>query len=136
MSARDTIYSMLTGDAELMALLPGGISNGQEINESETPTAFHATTRELQPCGQLRMETTAPHGPYQDGARMFFVVFFYQRHGSTAIDAALERAFEILDGASMAGGWVIRHADDLHDLSDPALHANFCRGRFAAILRR
>jgi hypothetical protein len=135
MSLRDTIYTLLSSDSALAALLPGGMYNSddaEEISRAETPAAFDANG-ELLPCALLRMETTAPMGPYPDSARTFFVVFVYQQRGRDVIDAAMSRMFAVLHDATISGGWVIRYADDLHDLSDPALLANFGRSRYAAI---
>jgi hypothetical protein len=135
---RSTILSRLTTDATLAALLPGGIYSATEISRQYTPGAFDASG-EVRPCALLKMESEAPSGPYDAGdtlasTRLFVVVYVYERVGATAIDAALDRIFALLNLWHPTGAhcWEVRSAGDVRDLQDGALGCAMGYGRYVA----
>lgn len=136
---RDQVYSILSADNDLAQILTGGVhvAGGivNEINRQDTPTAFDANG-EILPCALVRQETTTALDPHPDATRVFVRIFFYQRRGTAAIDAAMARCFTLLDRVRLNGIWEISHADDLHDFHDPALNCSMAMSRYMAIAKR
>jgi hypothetical protein len=127
---RSTITAKLTGDTTLMALLTGGLHTATEITRQLTPTAFDANG-EIKPCALVKIEGESPVGPYDSSGRLFAVVYLYERTGYTTIDAALDRAFVLLNLWKPSGNvWQVRHADDARDLRDEALACSMGYGRY------
>jgi hypothetical protein len=137
-SAYAAILAALQGDAQLAAILTGGLYDGltvTDISRQATPLAYDAY-QELKPCGLLKMETQAPTGPHPDGSRLFVVLWLYQQHGSAAIDAARARAYHVLHRQTLAGAWDVRHADDILGIEIQALGVPAIMSRYVATVNR
>jgi hypothetical protein len=130
------IVSLLQNDSQLAALLPGGVHRAKEISRQETSGAYDAN-RELQPCALVRQETATPWGPHPDSGRLYVTVWFYQRAGYDAIEAARQRVYALLHRQKLANGmYEIRHANDLLDSEDPALGVPMMMSRYVATVER
>lgn len=139
---RDGIYTLLSGDATLMATLTGGLHRTDEVGEisrQTTPAAFDANG-EILPCALLRFSTITPAGPYVHSARLMFSLCLYEPKGYQNVDAARERAYVLLQRAKVTPGeggcWEIRHTDDVLDSRDAALECSLEISRFEAVIRR
>lgn len=129
MIVKDNIIALLSDDATLSALLPGGFYDSTTINRQSTPGAFDANS-ELRTCALLNFETETPLGPYQTSARAFFRITFYIDSTGTA----RERAFALLNYGKVSDGvWQITHADDVLDAWDDALKAWMDVSRYAVV---
>jgi hypothetical protein len=138
LSIRETIKAALEADETLAGLLTGGIWTGEsEISREGTPGAFDGNG-EILPCALVKEESQAAHGPLDDSARLYLVIYLYQRRGYGSIDAARERMFELLQlqKLGMSGVWEIRWADDAPNLQDQALNCNLAMSRFVVTRRR
>jgi hypothetical protein len=138
MTAFAAIFAALQGDAPLTALLPGGLYDGvavQDISRQETPDAYNEWG-EMKPCAILKPETQAPTGPHRDGARLFVTLWLYQQRGAAEIDAARERAYQVLHRATLAGMWDVRHANDVLGTEVAALGVPTIMSRFVATVNR
>lgn len=133
---RSTVVAKLTGSTALMAVLTGGVHSATEITRQLTPTAFDANG-EIKPCALVKMENYAPSGPYDTSERVAIVVYVYERSGYTAIDAALDLVFGLLNVWKPSGQvWEVRHADEARDLQDEALACSMGYARFVATRNR
>ena len=138
MSAFAAILQALQGDAALMALLTGGLYDGQvvtDISRQATPNAYNEWG-ELEPCAILKPESEAPAGPHPHGARLFVTLWMYQQFGAAAIDAARERAYHVLHRQRLAGMWDVRHAGDVLGAEVQGLDTPVTMSRFAAMVNR
>ena len=141
MSAYAAIFNALHGDATLLALLPGGLYDGlqvQDITRQATPNAFDAYA-EIKPCGILKPETQTPWGALEDGSRLYVVLWLYAQHDMTALDAARERAYALLHRQQVttdAHIFDVRHANDLLGGEVQALNVPFVLSRYYATVRR
>ena len=137
------ICDLLAADITLASILTGGIHDGtdaQEISRQNTPSAFDAN-QELKPCVLVKAETQTPWGPNRDSARLYVQLFFYQRFGYAAIEAAADRCYQLLhrsrptpeNGDGMAE---LLHADDLRGMEDQALNAAMIISRYVGNLGR
>lgn len=138
MSAFAAILAALQGDAALMALLPGGLYNGlqvDDISRQATPAAYN-DWGELKPVGLLKPESQTPTGPYPDSARLFVTLWLYQQAGSAEIDAARERAYRVLHRTTLAGMWEIVHANDVLGAEVQGLELPVIMSRFVAAVNR
>lgn len=137
---RQAIYTALTNDATLLALLPGGLFDAAtvgEISRQSTPGAFDANG-ELQACALLRVRGPVSSPPYQHGARETIELYFYNQPD----DQARERVYDLLHdtqltpAGSSVGNWRIEHADDVLGQEDQALAASLQVSRYQALVRR
>jgi hypothetical protein len=138
MSAFAAILQALQGDAALAALLPGGLYDGmavQDISRQATPDAYDEWG-EMKPVGILKPESQTPRGPHPDGARLFVTLWLYQQSGGEAIDAARERAYQVLHRAVLAGMWEVRHANDVLGAEVQRLDVSVIMSRYAATVNR
>ena len=141
MSAFDAIFDELEIDVTLAAILTGGLYDGRtvtDISRQATPLAYDAY-QELKPCGLLKMESQAPTGPHPDGSRLFVVLWLYQQNGSTEIDAARERAYQLLHRTTLGGSdrlWDVRHANDILGIEIQALGVPAIMSRYVATVNR
>jgi hypothetical protein len=138
MSAFDAILAALQGDAALMALLPGGLYDGmevQDISRQAAPDAYNEWG-EMKPVGILKPESQAPRGPHPDGARLFVTLWLYQQSGTAGIDAARERAYQVLHRAQLAGMWDVRHANDVLGAEVQGLDVPVIMSRYVATVNR
>lgn len=141
MSAYTAILQALQGDAALMSILTGGLYDGiavTDISRQATPAAYDAF-QELKPSGMLKPESQAPAGPHAHGARLFVTLWLYQQAGSEAIDAARERAYQVLHMSQLAGSgglWDVRHAGDVLGAEVQALGVPVIMSRFVATVNR
>jgi len=141
MSAYTAILAALQNDAALAALLPGGLYDGlevQDISRQATPAAYDAYG-ELKPSGVLKPESQSPTGPHPDGARLFVTLWLYQQAGSAEINAARERAYQVLHRAALAGSdgvWDVRHAGDVLGGEVQALGVPMQMSRYVATVNR
>lgn len=142
MSVFSAIVGLLQGDATLVGLLPGGIYDGQtvmEVARQTTPGAFDANS-ELRPCGIVKAETATPWGPHAHSGRLFVQVFFYERLGYAAVEAARERVYALLHRVQVTPGtggcYEIRHGGDVLGQEEPGLGAAMAVSRFVATIQR
>lgn len=141
MSAYATILGALQGDAQLTAILTGGVYDGTEVSDisrQATPAAYDDYS-ELKPCAILQPETQAPAGPHPDGSRLYVTLWFYQQSGSAAIDAGRVRAYHLLHRATLAGSdglWDVRHGNDLLGMEMQALGVPAIMSRYVATVNR
>jgi hypothetical protein len=128
---RDTIKNFLAADTTLMATLTGGLYTATEISRQLTPSAFDAND-EVLPCALMVLEAEDPVGPYTTSSRLFVVVYFYERAGYTAIDAARDRVFALLNMQRISGSgmWEMRHVGDVPDQRDAALNCALGLSRY------
>ena len=141
MSAYASILAALQGDAQLTAILTGGLYDGTEVSDisrQATPAAYDDYS-ELKPCAIVKPETQAPAGPHPHGSRLFVTLWFYQQSGSAAIDAGRVRAYHLLHRATLAGSdglWDVRHATDLLGIEMQALGVPAIMSRYVATVNR
>lgn len=141
MAMLDVVVATLQGDATLMALLTGGLYDGQtvsEISRQMTPAAFDAW-QEVQPCAIVKAESATPWGPLHHSGRVYFVVWLYQRGGSGVIEQARNRIYALLHRQQLsttAGIFEIAHANDILGIDEEALSAQGQASRFVATVRR
>jgi len=133
---RETVRALLANDPTLAGLLTGGVYGATEISRQNTAAAFDANG-ELLPCALVKLETETPGGPYDTSSRQFILILFYQRSGRTTIDAAVARAFTLLNRVKAGTNvWEIVHADDVLDLEDQALECSLAMSRYVAVRLR
>lgn len=130
----DTILTTLTDDDTLMATLTGGVYRAKEISRQATPDAYD-TNLEIKPCALLRQESVTPIAPHHDSARAIITVWFYQRSGYDAIEAARARVYALLHRTQVVG-WDVRHSNDLVDMEDPALGLPMAVSRYVCTINR
>jgi len=138
MSGYAAILAALQGDAALGTILTGGLYDGvavDDISRQTTPSAYDEWG-EMKPCAILKPETQAPVGPHPDGARLFVALWFYQQRGAAQIDAARERAYQVLHRATLAGSWDVRHANDVLGTEVAALGVPVIMSRYVATVNR
>ena len=141
MTAFAAILQALQGDAALAAILTGGLYDGlavQDISRQATPDAYDEWG-ELKPVGLLKPETQTPRGPHPHGARLFVALWLYQQAGSEAIDAARERAYQVLHRSQLAGSggmWEVLHAGDVLGAEVQALGVPVIMSRYVATVNR
>jgi len=138
MTGYSAILQALQGDAALATLLPGGLYDGmavQDISRQATPDAYDEWG-EMKPVGILKPESQTPRGPHPDGARLFVTLWLYQQSGAEAIDAARERAYQVLHRSVLAGMWEVRHANDVLGAEVQGLGVPVIMSRFAATVNR
>src|SRR3990172_7221420 len=136
---RTAIYEELTGDESLMLTLTGGRHGGGwvgEISRQTTPAAFDGNG-EILACGLLKLETETPWGVHDDSARLYFGVLLYNRVGTSALDEARRRIYQLLHRqvirpASADTCWEILHVGDTPDQEDGALGCGLAVSRFMA----
>ena len=136
----DAILGVLQGDATLLATLTGGVQRAVEISRQATPGAFDANG-ELLPCALVKQETATPWGPHDDSGRLYVVVYFYERAGYANIEAARERVYGLLHRVKLtpvdgSGNYDVRHANDLIDVEDQALHVPMAMSRYVCTVQR
>lgn len=139
---RQAIYNHLNADFDLMAALPGGLHYlVGEISRQGTPDVFDANG-EIKPCALLKFNEAAPIPPYTHGARFSFELYFYERAGYDTVEAARERAYDLLHDRKLTpvgptvGCWEIHHLGDVTGQEDDALRCSLEVSRFEAIVRR
>lgn len=131
----DAITALLQTDAPLTAILTGGVHRAQEISRQTTPTAFDAN-KELKPCALVKQETATPWGVHRDSGRLYVVIYFYDRHGYTNIEAARQRVYALLHRVKVTGSYEVRHADDVLDQEEESLGAAMAVSRFVVTMER
>lgn len=136
----DDVLAVLRIDTTLLALLPGGIYGQTEITRQRTPEAFDANA-ELKPCLLVNLETETQYGPYNESSitssRAFLQVFFYQRVGYDAIQAARERVFSLLHDQKIGSGtWSVSWVNDIPNLHEPVLDCDMATSRYQVVRRK
>jgi len=131
---REAIRERLATDPTLQALLTGGVWATGEISRQKAPEAF-GDDKEIEPCALVKVESETPWGPYSEAgavsARLYVVVYFYQRNGYEVIDEAMERVFTLLQQEKLEDGvWEIAWADDVIDQEDEALGCSMGVSRY------
>jgi len=128
---RDTLKNFLTADTTLMATLTGGVYTATELSRQLTPSAFD-TALEVKPCALLVLEAEDPVGPFYNSARLFMVLYFYERQGYTAIDTARARCYALLHRKriSAVGMLEMRHVGDVPDQRDATLNCALGLSRY------
>ena len=124
------IASLLAGDAQLAAILPGGVWTRPLKREGPgaTPEAF-AATGQVRPAAVVRDGGETADGSGPDTAYLGFPqIFLYApatANGRAAVESAVARIVELVHGASVAGagqtGAGLRIASRLGVDDDPAL---------------
>jgi len=136
------VLTRLQADSALMALLSGGLYDGQtvgEISRVTTPAAFDANG-ELKPCGLLALSSEVAAGPLPTSSRLGVTLYWYQRAGADVIDAARLRAYALLHRQRLTppsgGSWELRYADDVLRRFDEVLRASLIVSRYVVMVRR
>jgi hypothetical protein len=132
MSLRTTIRDLLANDATIQSLLPGGVhTNIPEITRQDAQDAF--ADGELLPCALVKVTTENAIGPHRDTAETFFTVYYYQRRGYDAIDAARFRGWQLLHRQRISGTIQVFAETFIPGQHDPALDANLHLDRYRAV---
>lgn len=136
----DAILAALQADSTLTTTLTGGLYRAKEISRQETPNAYDANG-ELLPCALVKQETATPWGPIYDSGRIYATVWFYDRDGYTAIEAARKRVYTLLHRAKLtpvdgSGNYDIRHSGDVLDQEDPVLSVPMAMSRYVCTVQR
>jgi hypothetical protein len=137
MTLRDDVKTVLDADAELVALLTGGIYDasdleGSEITRQSAPDAFDANG-EILPCALIRLGTNAQTGPYDASQRTSIRIFYYQRSGYDVIDQAIDLVRVDLDRKQIGSTiWEVRWSSNLRDMYDQALNCSMAQSTFYA----
>jgi hypothetical protein len=130
MTIRDDIAAAIAANAGIMAVLTGGVHK-DIISRQTTPSAFDATTLELKPCAVVRMETEVPDGPFVHSVRTPVAIYFYQRTGYDAIEAAMQLVYALLQRSKVgAATFEVRFADQVNDQWDDTLNASMAMQRY------
>jgi hypothetical protein len=137
MTLSDDIKSALEADTALMALLTGGIHNDvEEISRQNTPGAFDAN-KEIKPCALIKFGTESKITSLRRGVQTPFTVYFYERQGYDAIDAAMSLVFDDLNEAKIGTNvWNIRFDIAVYQQRDQALDCALESLRFIAVRMR
>lgn len=139
---KQAIYNQLSADYTFMNALSGGLYHEIAEIKRQDPAAAFDSNGEILPCGLLKMSEANPIPPYNHGARLSFELYFYQRAGYASIEAARERAYDLLHYQRLtpvgqtAGCWEIHHLNDITQQEDDALRCSLEVARFEAIVRR
>lgn len=134
MSLSDDIKTTLDADTDLAALLTGLIHNDvEEINRQNTPNAFDANG-ELEPCALIKLGTESKlRSGISNSVNTPFTIYFYQRSGYDAIEAAMDLAFRDLNDKKIgAHVWNIEYDITVHQQRDTALDCPLGSLRFVA----
>jgi len=140
-SAFAAVLDTLQNDAQLAAILTGGLYSGLEMSDitrQSAPAAFDEFA-EMRPCGLLKVETVTPWGPHPDTAREYLVLWLYAQRDVAAINTARERAYRLLHRQQLstaAGIFDVRHADDVVAIEVAALDVPAIASRFVATVNR
>lgn len=126
------VRDYLAADGALMALLPGGLYAGGEINRQDTPAAFDANG-ELQPCGLVNAGSDAPDGPTLYAGRLLVSVWLYHRTSDAANETAAARVRALLHRQALPGTYEVRWAFDTRGFEDDALAARAAVTRYEVI---
>ena len=131
------IHAILTADATLGALLPGGIYKGlPEITRQTAPGAFDASS-ELRPCALVKAEGERDDGPRRIAGSQLVGVWVYHRTDDEAVEAALERIHALLHRRSLGVGmWEAARASATWGWRDVALAARGGVARYAVAVYR
>lgn len=134
MSLSSEIKTVLEANANLMALLTGGIHvDVEEISLQKTPSAFD-TDKEIKPSALIKIPNEAPAGPYKTSVRTTFVIYLYQRSGYDKIAAAMVYIYSELNEKKIGTGvWNIEHVNSVHQQRDQALDCPLGSLRFMAV---
>lgn len=135
------VYTYLLVDDELESFLPGGIYNGelvQDINRQATPSAYD-TNMELMPSVIVKPELTTPWGPHHDSSRYYFVAWIYGQVLVPQMDQARERIYQLLHRTQVFNGegiYDIRHTNDILGTEIAVLGVATIASRFVITLQR
>jgi hypothetical protein len=129
----EAIKALLAADSTLTALLTGGIHAKPEVSRQQTAAAFDASTMELLPCANMKLEVNSHVAPHPTGARQFFTVSLYQLYATDVITPAAARVIELLNQSRPTTLiYQVEWVDTLPGLVDVALEANLLVLRFVA----
>ncbi|GIV73540.1 hypothetical protein [Caldilinea sp.] len=136
----DAVVTLLQNDATLAAILTGGVHRAVEISRQETPGAFD-NNRELLPCALVKQESATSWGPHPHSGRLYIAVWFYQRRGYDAVEAARKRVYQLLHRRKLmpgdgSGCYEMRHAGDLLDAEEAELGVSMAMSRYVATVER
>ncbi len=135
MSLSDEIKTALEADTPLAALLTGGIHNDvEEISRQGTPTAFDETTMELLPCALIKVGSESRlRSGIPNSVNTPVTIYFYQRSGYVAIEAAMNLAFTDLNEKKIGTNvWNIEFDVSVNQQRDTALDCPLGSLRFVA----
>lgn len=135
---RQEIRNYLAADAELAAILTGGIYATIEVSRQDTPDAFDEY-EELLPAALVKLETTTSAQRRISAEQTFLVLYFYA-NTYEAIEAAAARSFGLLNEqrVSVAGRkiWTIEHVEDRAGLTDPVMNCPMVYSRYRIVSQR
>lgn len=137
---KSALYTLLTNDATLMAILTGGLEyQVVEITRQGSPNCFD-TSGEIKPCALLKLNTDVPFGEHYQSSRLTFNLYWYQLNGYDQIDLARARARTLLHRQKITPTtgtcWEIHHDNDVLDQEDQALRCAMSMSRYAAYIGR
>jgi len=138
MSLSDDIKAALEDNDDLMELLIGGIfAEVEEISKQNTPGAFDATTKEIQPCALIKLGVETKAGPYARSVRTPVRIYVYQRQGYDIIYPAMDLMFDVLNDAKIGERvWNIEFSNDIKGQRDQALDCALGSQIYTAIRHR
>lgn len=130
------VHAVLSADATLAALLPGGVyTDIPEITRQLAPGAFDANS-ELRPCALVKGEGDRATGPARTAAAVLVGVWVYAARDGT-VETALERIDVLLRKRHMDGGmWEVSPFGATWGWRDEALDARGGAARYEVYVHR
>lgn len=96
MTPTAAVYEILTADATLATLLPGGVWRGvEEITRQLAPAAFDAN-KELLACALVKSEGETDAGPARIAGAQVVSIWVYDRTSDARIEDVLTRVHALL----------------------------------------
>lgn len=142
MSFINDVFTVLSTDEELIALLPGGMYSGsgedgvREISRTNTPAAFYANLK-IEPCMLVVSNTDLKSGPFSRSIITTFSIYFYQLIGFDVIEQAMARCFDLLNEQRIGDKiWEITFSNSVENQNDIALDCSLSTQRYIATRMR
>jgi hypothetical protein len=116
MTIANDVRTAMKANATLMAMLTGDVWVGiKEINRQTAAAAFDANG-EIKPCALIKEGTEIPRGPYSRSAQTVILVYFYQRAGTSTIESAMDKTYDLLHESKIGSRtFQILHDQTLHE---------------------
>jgi hypothetical protein len=136
MTLSDDMKTTMTNNAELMAVLTGGVFNDvEELSRQGTPGAFDATTKEIKPCALIKYGTEIPLSAAKiaNAVQTPLTIYFYERAGYANIEPAMGLTFDLLNDSQVGTNvWRIEFDVAVYQQRDTALDCPLGSLRFVA----
>lgn len=142
MSFIDDVFTVLSVDDVLTAILTGGMYSGsgmdgvREISRQNTPAAFDASLK-IKPCLLIVSNTDLRSGPFSRSIITTFSIYFYQLTGFDVIEQAMARCYDLLNEARIGEKiWEITFSNSIENQNDIALDCSLSTQRYMATRMR